>query len=195
MKSAANIPNGSYYALITAKVFTAFMFEGVVNHLGEKLCSTWNKSDPSPKKALARQPLTERHKKVRRFLQLDNSGRQYEDISVLVDRLLKFRDSFAHPKICQQIIQDSVRTEFAAIPSIEWETEIEAAKIECDYQEIEKYAIYLLDTAAACLENTFAQGWDAWQQAYPHLGDLRLEAAYLRGFLHSPAHSSTDFSV
>lgn len=101
-KSAATISNGSYYALITAKVFTAFMFEGTVDRLGEILCSTWNQRGPRPSHELARQPLAERHKAVRGFLQMDNSGREYQDLSLLVDRLLIFRDSFAHPKACQE---------------------------------------------------------------------------------------------
>ena len=46
MKSVATTPNGSYYALITAKVFTAFMFEGTVDRLGETLCPTWNQLGP-----------------------------------------------------------------------------------------------------------------------------------------------------
>src|ERR1700682_2106861 len=157
MKSAASIPIGSYYALITAKIFTAFMFEGVVDHLGEILSSTWKQPDPGRNNALARRPLAERHKAVRRFLQLDMDGRQYFDISILVERRLTFRDSCAHPKVCQQIIQDSVQSDLAAIPRIAWEPEIDAAKIEGDYRELERYSISLLDTAAARLEKTLSE--------------------------------------
>lgn len=80
------------------------------------------------------------------------------------------------------------------IPRISWEAEIDASKIERDYRELEEYSIRLLDTAAACLEETLTQGWDVWQQRYAHLDDLHLEADYLRGFLHSPSHSSMDIT-
>jgi hypothetical protein len=126
---------------------------------------------------------------------MDNSGREYQDISFLVDRLLTFRDSFAHPKACQEIVQDSVQSDLEPIPGISWETEVEGARIERDYRALEEYSIRLLDTAAACLEDTLTRGWDVWQQRYPHLDDLHLEAAYLRGFLHSPSHSSIDISL
>jgi hypothetical protein len=200
MRSASNNPNGSYYALITAKVFTAFMFEGVVDHLGEILCSTWSEPGPGPnnqgqRTRLARQPLVERHKAVRRLLQLDNGSRQYQDIHGLVGRVLSFRDSFAHPKGIQETVWDSVQSDLSAIPDIAWETEVDAAKIENDLQELENYSMSLLDSAAASLDDTLAKGWDVWQQRYPHLTDLHLEAACLRGFLHSSSHSLYDCSL
>jgi hypothetical protein len=197
MRSAASVQTGSYYALITARVFTAFMFEGVVDHLGEKLCSTWKQPNQRRNVALARQPLAERHKAVRRFLQLDNGIKQYQDISRIVDRLLTFRDSFAHPKVCRELIQDAVQSDLEAIPGIAWEPEVDAnaaTVVERDYQELERYSIELLDIAAACLEQTLREGWIVWQQKYPHLANLDLEAAYLRGFLHSSSHSLADLS-
>ena len=201
IESAASNPAGSYYALITAKVFTAFMFEGVVDHLGEILCSTWNNPRPRtnnrcPKSALSHGKLVEKHKTVRCLLQLANSSSEYQDIQLLVDRLLRFRHSFAHPKAHQQTIQDCVQSNLAAIPGIAWETEIDTAKIKDDYQKLETYSRSLLDKAAACLENTLEQGLDFWQQKYPHLGDLHREAVFLKGFLDLPwqSHSLSEYS-
>jgi hypothetical protein len=191
MKSAAKIPTGQYYALITAKVFTAFMFEGVIHHLGEKLCSTWNQG-PKP---LAFRDLSKRHKAIHCFLQLDNSGAEYQHIGPLVSRLVEFRDSFAHPKVCQQVIEDSVQSELAAIPDIAWEAEVDASNIEREYQELENYCRELLETAATRLEDTDKRGYPAWLAAYPHLVkpfNPPLEAAYLRAFLFSPRYTSTD---
>ena len=42
LRSAASVSNGSDYAAITEKIFTAFMFGGVVHHFGETLCSSAN---------------------------------------------------------------------------------------------------------------------------------------------------------
>lgn len=122
IKSAAASPVGSHYVLITAKVFTAFMFEGVVDRVVERLCSIWN--SPPEKKgrtALSHQSLGERHKTVRDFLGLDNGGSQYQEIRLLVGGLLTFRDSFAHPKLCRETVQDRVQSEMAAFPEIAWE--------------------------------------------------------------------------
>src|SRR5579872_3095941 len=139
--SSARNPTGSYYALVTANVFTAFMFEGVINHLGEKLCSTWNElrirevrgwiarcrlllrrafgCKEDKKTPLAREPLAEKHKAVRCLLKLDNGGKEYQEIRRAVNRIFRFRDSFAHPKILRQTIEDSVQSpDLAAIPGI-----------------------------------------------------------------------------
>ena len=199
LKSAADTPNGSYFALIAAKVFTAFMFEGIIHHLGEKLCPNWN--DPivgpdnkNPRPALARQPLAERHKAVRRLLGLVNSDRQYQEIQSLAARLTLFRDCFAHPKEHHVIINDYVQSELESMPDIAWEAEINAQQIEGDYQEPETYCLRLLDAAASLLESTDADGWSVWQQRFPHLSNLKLEAAYLKGFLHCRSHSALDYS-
>ena len=50
------------------------------------------------------------------------------------------------------------------------------------------------DTSGERLESVLESGWDVWQQNYPHIQDLRLKAAYVRGILHSPTHSPTDYS-
>jgi hypothetical protein len=42
IQRASDEEKGSFWELVTAKVFTAFMFEGVVHHLGEKLSPEWN---------------------------------------------------------------------------------------------------------------------------------------------------------
>jgi hypothetical protein len=189
IKSApsASSPAESDYALITAKVFTAFMVEGTVDHVGERLCSTWNLLPE--KKALARQSLEERHKTVRGFLGLDNSGGEYQEIRLLIGRLIAFRDSFAHPKLHRETVQDRVPSELDAIPEIAWEKDRDAAKIEADFRALEKYSQSLLDSAAACLERALADVSDLARQAYPHLQNLDLEAAQLRNFLHSPSWS------
>jgi hypothetical protein len=198
IRSVAQNPIGSYHALITAKVFTAFMFEGVINHLGERLCPTWN--DPRPARAsgkcrpsLSREPVDQKHKSVRQFLDLDNSGGQYQCIRPIVGRLFRFRDCFAHPKALQDSKEDRVESDLTPIPSIGWENDIVAPQVARDYEEIETYCISMLDTAAARLESTYQSGWDVAQEKYPHLANLKLEAACLKGFLHSSSNS--DISV
>jgi hypothetical protein len=194
LRVAAATPSGSYYPLITAKVFTAFMFEGAIDYLGGTLCPNWNASSSVPSRAPARQPLDDRHKAVRRLLDLDNGTKEYADIRALTGRIFRFRDSFAHPKVLEKTIQDSVSNELAAAPDIAWEAEVDATLIQSDFDTIEAYSVGLLDTAADCLESVLERGWDEWQQKYPHLTDLHLEAAYLRGILHSPSHSSADYN-
>ena len=61
------------------------MFEGAIDYLGETLCPTWNISSSRPNKAASRQPLAERHKAVRRLLNLDNGNKEYDDIRAIVD--------------------------------------------------------------------------------------------------------------
>ena len=46
--SAEAEPVGSYWPLISAKVFTAFMFEGVIHHLGVTLFSRLGDSTRPP---------------------------------------------------------------------------------------------------------------------------------------------------
>jgi hypothetical protein len=212
IESAAENPNGSYYALITARVFTAFIFEGVINHLGETLCPTWNElrsrevrcwiarcraflrravgcmEDKKP--PLAREPLAEKHKIIRRLLKLDNGGREYQEIQPSVHRAFKFRDGFAHPKLLQETVEDSVQSpDFAPMPAIAWESEIDASLIESDYKQLETYCTSLLHAAADLLEST------ASRKEYPHLADLEFEAAQLRRFLHSSSMSTYTCSV
>jgi hypothetical protein len=140
LRSAATTPTGSYYPLITAKIFTAFMFEGAIDYLGETLCPTWNTSSSRPNRAPAWQSLAERHKAVRRLLNLDNGNREYDDIRAIVDRLFRFRDSFAHPKVLEQTIQDSVPNAMAAAPEIAWEAEVDATLVQSDFNTLEAYS-------------------------------------------------------
>ena len=207
IESAAGNPTGSYYALVTAKTFTAFMFEGVINHLGETLCPTWNElrsrevrgriarcraflrrvvgRSEEKKPPLAREPLRDRHKTIRGFLGRDNSGKEYQEIQPAVKRTFRSRDGFAHPKLFQKTIEDSVQSpDFAAIPAIAWESEIDASRIESDYKQMETYCFDLLDTAADLLESPDSR------EKYPHLADLELAAAQLRRFLHSSSTST-----
>ena len=153
------------------------MFEGVINHLGETLCPTWNelrgnevrgwiarcraflcraigcKSDKKP--PLAREPLVQKHKTIRGLLELENGGREYQEIQPAVNRVFKFRDSFAHPKLLQETIEYSVQLpDLGAVPAIAWESEIDVSRIESDYKQIESYCIDLLDAAADLLEST-----------------------------------------
>jgi hypothetical protein len=187
IKSAVSSP-ANKYALITAKVFTAFMVEGTVDLVGERLCSTWKSLPENGRTALARQPLEDRHKKVRGLLGLDNSGCEYREIRLLVGPLITFRDSFAHPKLHRETTQDRVPSGVEAIPEIPWEKH-DAAKIEADFQALEKYSQSLLDSAAACLERALADVSDLARQAYPHLQNLNLEAAQLRDLLRSESWS------
>jgi len=196
--TAAIEPNGSFYALLTARVFTAFMFEGVVHHLGETLCPVWGKPRPRSdgqreRPPLERQSVEERHKVVRRLLRMHNGGTEYQAIRMVVGRIVLFRDRFAHPKAHQQTVKDYVESELARLPDIDWEAEITMAQVESDYQQVEEYCTMLLNVAADLLEEAYTSGWDVWRQRYPHLPYLRSHAGYLRVFLHCRSHASLDY--
>jgi len=112
--------NGPAYAYLTAgwALRTAAVFEGVIDRLGETLCPTWNDPPDKPNKSPAWQPLAERHRFVRRLVSLDNGTKGYADISGLVHQLVWFRDSFAHPKVLEQTIQEIVQHDLAPDPQI-----------------------------------------------------------------------------
>jgi hypothetical protein len=188
---------GSFWELVTAKVFTAFMFEGVIHHLGEKLEPQWNSPrergvSQKPRPALARKPLDVRHRAVRSLLSLDNEGPEYEDIRCLVSRLIEFRDCFAHPKEHRAEIADEVSSEFDAMPEIAWQPDVRFDTVNGDFDRIETYCGELLKTASDLLKRTY-EGWTVWQQKYPHLRDLKLEAACFSGFLYCTAHSTFSY--
>ena len=79
------------------------------------------------------------------------------------------------------------------MPKIGWEGDLDETTVRNDYGQLESYSISLLDTAADVLSKTKEAGWDEWQAKYPHLADLRKEAAFLRGFLHSTSHSLSSY--
>jgi hypothetical protein len=171
------------------------MFEGVVHHIGKKLSQGWNSPrersvSQKPRVAMAREPLDVRHKAVRSLLALDNGGPEYEDIRCLVDRLIEFRDCFAHPKEHRAEIADEVSSEFDAMPGIAWEAEVKADAVRDDFSRIEKYCDELLKTASGLLQKAYDEEWTTRKRRYPHLLNLKLEAAYLPGFLRRTAHST-----
>jgi hypothetical protein len=137
LKSAAATSIGGYYAVLTAKVFTAFMFEGVIHHLGQILCSTWD----------GRKPIKERHKAVRSILKLDNGGEEYQAIKPVIDRIFAFRDLFAHPKEHRQTIEAGQRSELEKTLSSEL-PEVDLAEAKRDYKKVFDYCEGLLDAAA-----------------------------------------------
>jgi hypothetical protein len=134
-----------------------------------------------------------RHKAVRSLLALDNSGPEYEDIRCLVDRLIEFRDCFAHPKAHRAEIAEEVSSEFDAMPEIAWQPEVRGDMVSGDFDRIETYCVGLLKAASDLLQRTYDEGCRACQQRYPHLHNLELEAAYLPVFLHCTAHGTFDY--
>jgi hypothetical protein len=189
IRSADKNPTDGYYPLITARVFAAFMFEGTIHHLGEVLCSTWNEP-VNGSTAMAREGLNDRHKNVRRFLAMDNGGREYQDVQRIVLPLFSFRDSFAHPKVLQKTIEDRLSCELEPMPAIAWETEVSADRVKHDFKQLEDYCLCLTDVASQLLNDTLQSGWDDCRQKFPHLADPKLEAAALKGFLHCPSSSA-----
>ena len=199
IQRASDEEKGSFWELVTARVFTAFMFEGVVHHIGGKLSPTWDAqrergAGQKARPALAREPLDVRHKAVRSLLDLDNGGSEYEDIRCLVKRLIKFSDSFAHPKEHHAAIADEVPSEFDAMPEIAWQPEVRFDTASGDFYRIEAYCDELLKTASDLRRRTYDEEWTVWQQKYPHLRDLKLEAALFRGFLYCTGHSTFNYT-
>lgn len=196
VQSAIANPESCEYALITSKVFSAFMFDGVVECLGEKLCSTWKESRPAPmgrrpRPALSHEPLRVRHRAVRGLLKMNSGDREFQEVRPLVEGFVRFRDSFAHPKTYRETIQDRVRSECAPIPRIQWETGLEPNTVEKDLWQLESYSIGLLDRGATLLEAALAKG--LYSQIYPHLDNIRNEAVYLRAFLHGTSHAISHY--
>jgi len=175
------------------------MFEGVIHHLGEKLFPGWNEprqreGGRRPQPALFREPLDDRDKMVRARLGLDNGGEEYQATRALIRRLVDFRDSFAHPKEHRQDVADEVVSELEPLPEIAWEVDLQAEQVRTDFEQIENYCRKLLDAASGLLSSTYAKGWNEWQKEFPHLRNVKIEAAYLPGFLHTTSHSSLDYS-
>jgi len=139
---------------------------------------------------MAREPLDARHKAVRSLLALDNGGQEYEDIRCLVDRLIEFRDCFAHPKEHRAEIADEVSSEFEAMPEIGWQPEVRSDTVSSDFERLETYCDELLKTASGLLQGAYDEEWTTRKRRYPHLLNLKLEAAYLPGFLRRTAHST-----
>jgi hypothetical protein len=178
IRQAAKKEIGSYYALVTARVFTAFMFEGVIHRLGETLCHTWNEGQPESC-PMARRGLNERHKAVRRMLEMNNSGSEYREIRPALDRLFSFRDTLAHPKVRHERLDDVIR------PS-KSESEIDGEAIPLEFSCLENYCIALVDRAAAVVKDTLGLGLDVFEQRFPHLKNPKLATAELAGLLHCP---------
>ncbi len=174
-------------ALVVGRVFTAFMFEGVIGELGAVLCPTWNEA-LGDRRPLARMSLACRHKWVRSVLELENGDVEYDRLRLVLQRLFKFRDNFAHPKKHGQTIEvvaDSA--EEVATMLIAWEPDLNPREVSADYQTIEAYCLDLLSRAAGLLERY--SKWDMSEERmkrFPHLSDRDLELeADLNAFLHS----------
>jgi hypothetical protein len=184
LESATQIEKGSYYALITAKVFTIFMFEGVIHHLGETLSPSWSERI-GKKPVAARESLPDRHKTVRRLLGRSNDASDFQSIQTLVQRLTDFRDSLAHPKVVRETFKRTVKSPDEA--KMELGLTFDASEVPGDFKRLEAYSLELVDTAAALLETT---DWDEGRAKYPHLQDLEFEAGQLRCVLHISASYS-----
>jgi len=185
VEAAVETPIGSSDKLIIARVFTTFMFEGTIHHLGETLCPTWN-DQRQRARPFAYEPVVDRHKRVRRLLRLDNSGNEYKRIEAIINDLIDFRDSFAHPKVIEEATHyDGPPPEITKLPVVGWEGEVQVEKMRGDYDQVEAYCISLLDCAADILANDLASGgWTLVLERYPHLKQFNLTVAQLRGFLH-----------
>jgi hypothetical protein len=72
------------------------------------------------------------------------------------------------------------------IPAVGWELHIR--HVETDYEKLENYSQFLLDTAAAQLDVAFEQD-DFGRTKYPHWTDIKQEVALLKGLLHLPSFS------
>ena len=138
----------SFYPLITARVFTAMMFEGVISYIGEIVISDWE-DEPETGRPKSHRNIGERHKMVRRAIKLSNDGEDYREISDIIHAVFKFRDRVAHPKVhTDTVTQSFAEKNLNPIPSIEWEKDIDEDKISTDFDLIEEYSHQLCEHAA-----------------------------------------------
>lgn len=163
----------SQSASITAKMFTAFMFEGVVHRIGQVLDHDWETGEHPP----ARRPLEERHRSIRKLVGLANGGQDYQAIQTTVAGLIRFRDHFAHPKLLQNtrtVSEKDVQTN----QPIFWEQDLSFTVVEQGFGQVLAYCQLLLDTAATLLESV-----DPASSAFQHIDLLEKTASELRAFL------------
>lgn len=173
---SADVSRSRRYALISARMFTTFMVEGTIHHLGEKLCATWNQKR-GKRRAISFAPLVERHRIVRRMLELPDDSGEHGQIEAMLVRLVTFRDEFAHPKklICVTELCASAVEELQ-YPRFSIEDEINSHQVRTDYDRFESYCKQLLRIGGNLLENAPAD-------AFPHLADREYEAVNLRALL------------
>lgn len=166
---------GEVYAKITAKLFTAFMFEGVIHTVGEALISDWCVSE-NGQRPIERQPLAEKHKLVRRKLGFDNGTAEYQQKRNVIERLIGFRDTFAHPKIIESYLTvDYVSDLSESLPPIAWEAEISnLVEIKSDYELLVRYCRTLCETCSTKLTTEY-NNYTEFRSTYPHIADSEVQ--------------------
>jgi hypothetical protein len=175
-------PSGDRSALIVASVFTAFMAEGVIHCIGQASYQDWEK-----RQAIARLPWQERHKKVRHWLGLSNSTKDYQSIRSVLEAAFDFRNQLAHPKLLTSCEIGEENTHMLTpIPATHWERHL--LEVQATYEVVKEYCQSLLDAAAAKLKEAL-QEHDLGRSKYPHLKNIEFESALLRGLLHGDAFS------
>lgn len=202
----------SYYALITARTFTAMMIEGVINHIGEVIIIDWNEQPVVRASALSeftarlfkrllpkyqiklkqnfskeRMTIKEKHKAVRKAIGLNNGGSDYSEFAKLISEVFSFRDSHVHPKLINDEVHEEVKSEVEfGIPDIGWQTQLNAKKIRSDYDAALAYCENLCDKGAQFIlsmpENNFIE-------TYGNCDDSRQVANELKTFLFSEGHA------
>lgn len=198
IKSAETTVENSDYALITARVFTAFMVEGVIQHIGAQTYRDWKKdrktSRGSKKPSLERSGFVDQHKFIRKRIGLTNSSQDYREAQDLFERLMNFRDQFAHPKLINHPpIKESVSSRDERLPDIAWENDVKLDIVKPGFKTAENYCISLLKDSAQFLESEHRKGQVYCLEHYPHHHDLEHSAVSLRLFLDrlSSSMSST----
>lgn len=142
--------------LITCRVFTAFMVEGVVAFIGSELDTNWsspNRRNKSPEE----ESLAFKNNVVRKLIGLSIGDQDHQESSLLCKELKGFRDVFVHPK---QIKAPSRIITMETAPTeglFEWSKHSWEALLEIDstrsvLDRSESYCRKLLDTAISDVE-------------------------------------------
>lgn len=181
------------HAAAIVKVFTAFMFEGVLGELDKIFFnSTTGRTKAGVSKALTR------NTKIRQELGLDCCGVEHKKIRVYLKALFKFRDTFAHPNVRLEPYVDNEPLESPA-PMPEWIREALESDPQKEFQDIFEYSLKLIDASAKLLENLYSysspdeyvNSRENIASKYPHLKskDLGYIASQLKGLLHNPTRT------
>ena len=139
------------YALITANVFTAFMVEGTLSHIGALLFHDWYKPKKN-KEAAEDTSLTAKHGKIRSIIHLNDYP--LEETKKIIKELKEFRDSFAHPKVRSENFSETYNPEsLNSIPLVGWEKQLDLEIRMSVFERLENYCEQLCHKAADFLES------------------------------------------
>lgn len=158
----------AFYPLITARIFTAMMFEGVISFIGETVIPDWNIS-PENGRAKSHESIGKKHKMARLAINLSNDRNDYREKADKIDELFKFRDSLVHPQVIKETalrsLDESTFAGLPSIPNIAWEQEVDKDLIERDFKLVEEYSHELCDAAANYLNSLSLEDYNA---TYPN---------------------------